>query len=226
MTRDQLTDPKLILALDECKKSFDDSPNAKLAWCCHHEIFIEELTEDYLNRINHILNFKEPAEQVTRFNNFRPVSGDLAGIVEATYNRLLSLKQDHIADLKLAWARYNQIMEDLSLSDMEAYDTAAETHATTISNLAKAYEFKRNEILQSLIPYYKIQVPKGTWNGKSIFTTDSEPVVLVDDSTRDDDDLPTLRFHSCRFIPLPLLMMGIGLAIIMVLALLHLLHIL
>ena len=58
--------------LKACRKAWKDNP-AKLAWCCHHTILIEPLTEPAENRIAHILSAKPLNEQAIRLKNFRPV---------------------------------------------------------------------------------------------------------------------------------------------------------
>ena len=68
---------KPILSIEEelaaCRKAFQENPKAKYAWCCHHSILLEPLTEPYENRIQYILENKEKKEQAVRFRNFRPV---------------------------------------------------------------------------------------------------------------------------------------------------------
>ena len=57
-----------------CRAAFAEYPKATHAWCCHHEKFFEELSEPAENRIQFILSAKAESEQVTRLNNFRPVT--------------------------------------------------------------------------------------------------------------------------------------------------------
>ena len=40
--------------LKDCQDAFAKYPDAKYAWCCHHEILFEKLTEPFQNRIEYI----------------------------------------------------------------------------------------------------------------------------------------------------------------------------
>lgn len=59
--------------LAACRKAWAANPNATTAWCCHHLILIEPLTELAENRIAYILSDKAEHEQAVRLRNFRPV---------------------------------------------------------------------------------------------------------------------------------------------------------
>src|SRR3989304_9620256 len=67
----------LTKALAECRAAWEAHPEAKWAWCLHHELRLEPLTEPYEARITYILKYKPKDEQVTRLNNFRPVLSKL-----------------------------------------------------------------------------------------------------------------------------------------------------
>jgi hypothetical protein len=60
-----------------CQKAWAENLNAKLTWCCHHGILLEELTEAAQNRIDYIITDKPKNEQATRLRNFRPVRIEL-----------------------------------------------------------------------------------------------------------------------------------------------------
>lgn len=60
-----------------CRAAFAAHPKARLAWCCHHGIRMESLTEPAENRIGFILRCKPEDEKVVRLNNFRPVVSPL-----------------------------------------------------------------------------------------------------------------------------------------------------
>ena len=84
-------------ALDNCRAAFAAHPEASWAWCCHHEIEVEPLTEPAENRIQFILENKNEDELVTRFNNFRPVLSALPkGLLKAR------------AEYDKAWAEYDK----------------------------------------------------------------------------------------------------------------------
>src|SRR3989304_915673 len=77
-------------AAKECRAAWEAHPDATLAWCLHHEIWLETLIEPYQARITYILKHKPKGEQVTRLNNFRPVASKLpAKIIKAleAYNK-------------------------------------------------------------------------------------------------------------------------------------------
>ncbi len=64
--------PEIQQALDECRTAFASNQDAKSAWCCHHEVLWELLTEPYEKRIAYILSNKPVSEHLARFKNFRP----------------------------------------------------------------------------------------------------------------------------------------------------------
>ena len=64
--------------LEACRAAFEASPKATWAWCCHHQIHAEPLTEPAENRIAFILSSKSLSEQAQRLYNFRPVKDDAA----------------------------------------------------------------------------------------------------------------------------------------------------
>ena len=55
-----------------CVAAFEDNPKATFAWCCHHSVLIEPLTEPFMARIEYIDTDKSKSEQAIRFRNFRP----------------------------------------------------------------------------------------------------------------------------------------------------------
>ena len=63
-----------------CRKAWNSPKGrkAKFAWCCHHDVEIEALTEPAENRIKFILSHKNPDEQAIRLRNFRPVLSKLS----------------------------------------------------------------------------------------------------------------------------------------------------
>ena len=92
--------PEIKKAADRCRAAFAVYPNATHAWCCHHEIFYEELIEPAENRIQFILKNKIESEQITRLNNFRPVQdwpGRLAPLYADYQAKLAPLDADYQA---------------------------------------------------------------------------------------------------------------------------------
>src|SRR3989304_9240546 len=67
----------LTKALADCRQAWEAHPEAKWAWCLHHELRLEPLTAPYEARITYILKYKPKDEQTTRLNNFRPVLSKL-----------------------------------------------------------------------------------------------------------------------------------------------------
>ena len=55
-----------------CRAAFAKWPSATWAWCCHHEIHCEPLTESSIKRIEFIVGSKSKSEQAIRLRNFRP----------------------------------------------------------------------------------------------------------------------------------------------------------
>ena len=66
--------PEINQALAECRAAFAANPDSKSAWCCHHSILWELLTEPYEKRISYILSDKPESDHLVRFQNFRPCS--------------------------------------------------------------------------------------------------------------------------------------------------------
>ena len=137
-------------AADRCRAAFAEYPNATHAWCCHHEVFYEQLTEPAENRIQFILKNKNESEQVARLNNFRPVR-DWAG-------KLAPLDADYEAKCASLYADYEAKRAPL-YADYEA----------KCATLDADYKAKCATLMKPIKKLYKQEVPLGTWNGKSIF---------------------------------------------------------
>ena len=70
--------PQIQSSLDRCRAAWAAHPDATYAWCCHHELLSEKLTESYENRIQYILSNKAESEQAIRLDNFRPITNQTA----------------------------------------------------------------------------------------------------------------------------------------------------
>lgn len=70
-----------------CRAAWSENPTAKFAWCCHHAVLIEVLTEPAENRIQFILRNKLQDEQAVRFLNFRPVRIELPVELKKAYTK-------------------------------------------------------------------------------------------------------------------------------------------
>ena len=152
--------------LAACRKAFQENPEAKYAWCCHHSILIELLTEPYENRIKYILSDKPKKEQAVRFRNFRPLRIELPKeIIKA------------IAKYDEARAKYDEARAKWNEAEAK-YDEAEAKYdeAWTKWNEASAkYDEARAKLNKALATWNKGNVmflsdwPDNTWNGKNIF---------------------------------------------------------
>ena len=166
--------------LAACRKAFQEAPNATCAWCCHHSILLEFLTEPYENRIQYILENKEKKEQAIRFRNFRPLRIEFPKeIIEARakYDEARAKLNKAIAKYDKARAKYD-----------EARAKYYEARAKLIKARAK-YDEARAKLIKALATYNEALAkynkalatwnkgnkmlssdwPDNTWNGKNIF---------------------------------------------------------
>ena len=140
---------KPILSIEEelaaCRKAFQENPKAKYAWCCHHSILLELLTEPCENRIQYILENKEKKEQAIRFRNFRPLRIELPKeIIKAIakYEKARAKYDKALAKYNEACAKCNEACDKLN----KALATWTEGNVMFLSDW-----------------------PDNTWNGKNIF---------------------------------------------------------
>jgi len=68
----------------DCIKAWKRHNSIQVAWCCHHEVLIDLLTEPFMSRINYISSDKPSHEQATRFRSFRPVRIGPAKLIKAS----------------------------------------------------------------------------------------------------------------------------------------------
>jgi hypothetical protein len=141
--------PEIEIELQKCKLAFETNPS-DYAWCCHHEVLVEKLTEPYINRIEYILSDKLENEQVIRFRNFRPVVNGLEVVKEYTEKRDILYKD------------YNEKWDILYKDYKEKYSILYKDYIEKRDILYKYYEPK-------LLAAYKLDVLEGTWKSKSIF---------------------------------------------------------
>ena len=131
--------------LAACRKAFQEAPEAKYAWCLHHAILFELLTEPYENRIQYILENKEKKEQAVRFRNFRPLRIELPKeIIKAIakYEKARAKYDKALAKYNEACAKCNEACDKLN----KALATWTEGNVMFLSDW-----------------------PDNTWNGKNIF---------------------------------------------------------
>ena len=93
--------PEIIESLKLWYAAWATHPNATEAWCCHHKILWEKLTEPAEVRLQYILDNKPEHELVVRLNNFRPVtdSAKLYALKSDYRAKRDSLDADHRAKL-------------------------------------------------------------------------------------------------------------------------------
>jgi hypothetical protein len=76
--------------LPSCAIKFEDGSPIE-AWCLHHEVESEKLSEPIENRISYILSNKPKHEQACRFINLRPMSiasQKVKGAARAEYQKV------------------------------------------------------------------------------------------------------------------------------------------
>ena len=93
--------------LADLNSAWEAHPEATWAWCCHHAILAEPLTEPWQNRRDYILSDKPKDERAIRLRNFRPVIDDA---------KLKLLDDDYRAKRKLLdddyWAKRKPLDDD------------------------------------------------------------------------------------------------------------------
>ena len=180
--------------LAACRKSFQENPKAKYAWCCHHSILLELLTEPYENRIQYILEYKEKEEQAIRFRNFRPLRIEFPKeIIEARakYDEARAKLNKAIAKYDKARAELNKAIAKYDKARAK-YDEARAKYYEARAKLIKArakYDEARAKLIKALATYNEALAkynkalatwnkgnkmlssdwPDNTWNGKNIF---------------------------------------------------------
>ena len=166
--------------LAACRKAFQEAPEAKYAWCCHHSILLEPLTEPCENRIQYILENKEKAEQAVRFRNFRPLRIELPKEIikaiaklneaRAKYNEACAKLNEAEAKLNKARAKYNEAFAkyDKALAKRNEarakYNEACAKYDEAIAKYDKALATWNKGNVMFLSDW-----PDNTWNGKNIF---------------------------------------------------------
>jgi hypothetical protein len=156
--------PEIKQALEECRAAFAANQGAKSAWCCHHEILWEILTEPYEKRIAYILSDKPEGEHLVRLHNFRPCARhDVIASCRADYEaKYESLDADYEAKYESLDADYEAKYESLYADYKAKRESLDADYEAKCESLDADYEAKCESL-------YKNDVPLATWNGKSIF---------------------------------------------------------
>ena len=154
-------------AAKECRAAWEAHPEAKWAWCLHHELRLEPLIEPYQARIAYILKYKPKHEQVTRLNNFRPVVSKLPA-------KIIKLGEAYVE----AWEAYDKAWEahveawEARDKAWVAYDKTGDAYIEAGKAYDKAWDAYMEAILANTTKLQALHikdVPQHTWNGDSIF---------------------------------------------------------
>ena len=92
-----------------CRAAFKDSKIGGMAWCVHHTLLCEPLTEPAESRIQYILTGKLKEERARRLHEMRPVKGKLPAKLDAARAKLDAA----YAGLDAARAKYKPVFEAL-----------------------------------------------------------------------------------------------------------------
>ena len=122
-----------------CRAAFKDSKIGDMAWCVHHSMLCEPLTELAESRIQYILTGKLEKERAHRLREMRPVKGKLPAKLDAAR-----------AKLDAARAKLDAARAELDAARAE-WDAAGD---------------KYKPVLEAL---HVVECPDSTWNGTSIF---------------------------------------------------------
>ena len=167
--------------LADCRRAFEESPASTWAWCLHHEVHVEPLTESWQNRINYIATGKPEAERALRFRNFRPVRVVLSASLNqawaaldqaraALYQAGAALDQAGAAcnparaAFNQARAAFNQARAALDQAGA-AYSQAWAAYDQAGAALNQAWAVCKPE----LPALHQLDWPDNSWNGTSIF---------------------------------------------------------
>ena len=179
--------------LAACRKAFQENPEAKYAWCCHHSILIELLTEPYENRIKYILSDKPKKEQAVRFRNFRPVRIQLPekltkasaewAKASAEYDKAYTEYDKAVAEYDKAYAEWNKALTEYAKASAKltkVYAALDEARAERDKAYAK-FDKANAEYRKAYAKFDKASAElnesnamfssdwDNTWNGQDIF---------------------------------------------------------
>ena len=166
----------ILEAAKACRAAWKAAPKATWAWCLHHAVRLEPLTEPAENRIAYILTKKPEKEQVARLNNFRPVISKLP-------DALLKAGADYDkarADYDKARADYDKAKADDDKAEADCrkaradYDKAWAVWYKAGADYGKARaDYDKAWAICAATPEcnaaHLADVPNHTWNGKDIF---------------------------------------------------------
>ena len=163
--------------------AFGSDPEAwkgKWAWCCHHQMEMEELTEHWSKRIAYIATQKPENQRAVRFANFRPVLLKATALALAEYDRVKAaalVEYDRVTALALveyervraaAWAEYERV-KAAAWVEYERVKAAARVECAHRVTAAAWAEYERVRAAAWAEYAHRADVPNHTWNGTSIF---------------------------------------------------------
>lgn len=140
-----------------------DGSKSKWAWCLHHDVEIEPLVLPAQNRLDYILKSKARHQQISRIDNFRPVTCKIP--VE-----VLKSATSYKRNLKAMIRAYEAYSNDVSWDNWDLYIKAYNRY--TESSII--YIEKLRELGKQLNIYHNYDVPNTTWNGVDIFKPKGE----------------------------------------------------
>ena len=152
-------------AKQQCIAAFEAHPEATWAWCCHHDQLVEPLVEGWRNRVEFIEDHKAPAEQETRFLNFRPVVSQLPEVLLNSWADFESARAEYEAARRAEYFDLRQFPE--TEIPRKAYETVVSLQEVQIRKHSEYLKQTETPEVQDL---HNIDVPDNTWNGNSIFT--------------------------------------------------------
>ena len=150
-----------------CRAAFAGSKVGDMAWCVHHTLLCEPLTEPAESRIQYILTNKPEEERARRLHEMRPVKGKLPAGLNAACAKLVAIR----AEWDAAYAKWYATRAEWDAAYAKWYATGAKWYATGDKWYAARAKWdaagdKYKPVLEAL---HVVECPDSTWNGTSIF---------------------------------------------------------
>jgi hypothetical protein len=149
-----------------CRAAFKDSKVGDYAWCVHHEILFESLTEPAEERIKHILSHKPREEQARRLHEFRLVKVKLPSELAAACAKWAAA----CAKWAAARAKCNAASDKWDAAS-DKWDAASDKWDAARAKWDAAsakYDAARAKWAAALEILHKAECPDSTWNGTTI----------------------------------------------------------
>ena len=164
-----------------CRAAFAGSKVGDMAWCVHHSMLCEPLTEPAESRIQYILAGKPEEERARRLHEMRPVKGKLPAELDAARAKLdaacdkwaaARAKLDAAyAELDAAYAELDATCAKLDAAGAKWYAARAKWNAACDKWNAACDKWnaacdKYKPVLEAL---HVVECPGSSWDGTSIF---------------------------------------------------------